>query len=48
MSDEDRSTANKVPGIGELPVVGRLFGSQKDDTQRSEILLSITPRMKRR
>lgn len=45
ISDEDRSSANKVPGLGELPVVGRLFGSQKDDTQRSEILLSITPRV---
>lgn len=47
ISDEDRSTANKVPGLGELPVAGRLFGSQKDDTQRSEILLSITPRIVR-
>lgn len=47
ISDEDRTTANKVPGVGELPVVGRLFGSQKDDTQRSEILLSITPRIVR-
>src|SRR5690606_34148616 len=47
ISDEDRSSANKVPGLGELPVAGRLFGSQKDDTQRSEILLSITPRVVR-
>ena len=47
ISDEDRSTANKVPGLGELPLAGRLFGSQKDDTQRSEILLSITPRIVR-
>lgn len=47
ISDEDRSTANKVPGLGELPVLGRLFGSQKDDGQRSEILLSITPRVVR-
>lgn len=47
ISDEDRSTANKVPALGELPVAGRLFGSQKDDTQRSEILLSITPRIVR-
>ena len=47
ISDEDRSTANKVPGLGELPVIGRLFGSQKDDSQRSEILLSITPRIVR-
>ncbi|MFC5473801.1 cohesin domain-containing protein [Paraherbaspirillum soli] len=47
INDEDRSTANKVPGLGELPLIGRLFGSQKDDTQRSEILLSITPRVVR-
>lgn len=47
ISDEDRSTANKVPGLGELPLLGRLFGSRKDDTQRNEILLSITPRVVR-
>lgn len=47
ISDEDRSTASKVPGLGDLPLLGRLFGSQKDDDQRSEILLSITPRVLR-
>lgn len=47
ISDEDRATANKVPGAGELPIVGRLFGSKKEDSQRSEILLSITPRIVR-
>lgn len=47
ISDEDRSTGNKVPVLGELPIAGRLFGSQKDDKQRSEILLSITPRIVR-
>jgi len=45
ISDEDRSSANKVPGLGNLPLIGRLFGSQKDDTQRSEIILSITPHL---
>lgn len=47
ISDEDRSSSSKVPGLGEMPVAGRLFGSQKDDTLRSEILLSITPRVVR-
>ena len=47
ISDEDRGTANKVPGVGELPVLNRLFGSQKDDAMRSEIVLSITPRLLR-
>ncbi len=47
INDEDRSSANKVPGIGDLPVLNRLFGSQKDDRSRSEIVLSITPRVLR-
>ncbi|MDD2740499.1 MAG: cohesin domain-containing protein, partial [Methylomonas lenta] len=45
ISSEERSAANKVPYLGELPIIGRLFKSQKDDSQRSEILLSITPRI---
>ncbi|MFM9436587.1 general secretion pathway protein D [Janthinobacterium sp. CG_23.3] len=47
ISDEDRSNASKVPGVGELPLLNRLFGSQKDDSNRSEIVLSITPRILR-
>jgi general secretion pathway protein D len=47
ISDEDRSSGNKVPLLGQLPIAGRLFGTQKDDTQRSEILLSITPHVVR-
>ncbi len=47
INDEDRSNANKVPAVGELPVLSRLFGSQKDDTSRNEIVLSITPRIVR-
>ncbi|MET3133424.1 general secretion pathway protein D [Oxalobacteraceae bacterium GrIS 1.11] len=47
ISDEDRTNANKVPGVGELPVLNRLFGSQKDDSTRSEIVLSITPHILR-
>lgn len=45
ISDEERSTANKVPGIGELPVLNRIFGSSKDTKDRSEIVLSITPHL---
>jgi len=47
ISDEDRVTANKFPGLGDLPVLGRLFGSKRNDRQRSEIVLSITPRIVR-
>lgn len=45
INDEDRRSADKVPGVGELPVVGRLFGNTADNNQKTEIVLSITPRL---
>ncbi len=45
ISREDRSSASRVPGLGDLPVMGRLFSSQSDDTQRTELVLAITPRI---
>jgi len=47
ISDAERSSANKVPGLGDLPVLGRLFGSRTDDGQKTELMLSITPRLVR-
>ncbi|MGI4719897.1 MAG: secretin N-terminal domain-containing protein [Janthinobacterium lividum] len=47
ISNEDRSSGSKVPGIGDLPIVGRLFGSTRDARDRTEIVLSITPRLVR-
>jgi len=40
---EDRATANKVPGLGQLPILGHLFSSDGDNNTKSEIVLSITP-----
>jgi general secretion pathway protein D len=45
--DDDRRSANKVPGLGDLPVLGRLFSTHLDDRQKSEIILSVTPRVVR-
>ncbi|CDG81978.1 cohesin domain-containing protein [Janthinobacterium agaricidamnosum] len=45
INNEERMSANRVPGVGDLPLVGRLFSSQRDDGQRTEIVLSITPRI---
>ena len=45
--DDDRRAANKVPGISELPMLGRLFSNNLDDRQKTEIMLSITPRVVR-
>lgn len=45
ISDEERSTGRKVPGLGDLPMLGRLFGSKLDEGQKTELVLSITPRL---
>jgi general secretion pathway protein D len=47
INDEDRRTSNKVPGLGDLPVAGRLFGSALDEGKKTEVILSITPRLVR-
>ena len=45
MQDIDRRTAAKVPGLGQLPVLGRLFSSHASDELKTELILSITPRI---
>jgi general secretion pathway protein D len=45
INDEDRSNANKVPALGDIPLLGRLFGTGIDNKVRTEIVLSITPRL---
>lgn len=47
INDQDIQAANKVPGLGSLPVLGRLFSSDKDSKDKTELLLSITPRLVR-
>jgi len=47
ISDEDRSTASRVPGLGDLPLIGRLFSNQRDEHNKTEIVLLITPRVLR-
>jgi general secretion pathway protein D len=47
ISREDRTAASRVPGIGDLPVLGRLFASQRDEGARTELVLAITPRVLR-
>ncbi|HVJ24754.1 MAG TPA: hypothetical protein VM756_12540, partial [Burkholderiales bacterium] len=36
-----------VPGLGDLPYLGRLFSSTRDSTAKTEIVLLITPRLVR-
>jgi len=45
INSEERGSGNHVPGFGDLPVLGRLFGNKRDDNQKTEIVLSITPHL---
>jgi general secretion pathway protein D len=48
ITDNDRETAQRLPGLGDLPILGRLFSSKSSDTEKTEIILSITPRIVRK
>jgi general secretion pathway protein D len=45
INDEDRSKASKVPAMGDIPLLGRLFGTTENNNEKTEIVLSITPRL---
>ncbi len=45
--DEDRDTIVNVPGLGNVPVIGRLFRSRDGQGQRTDIILTLTPRVVR-
>ncbi|MCC6631797.1 MAG: general secretion pathway protein GspD [Gammaproteobacteria bacterium] len=45
ISDQDRRGSDRIPGLGDMPLLGRMFGSNKVDAEKSEIVLSITPRI---
>nr|WP_232415409.1 MULTISPECIES: secretin N-terminal domain-containing protein [Methylotenera] len=43
--DDERKNASKLPGLGDLPLIGRLFSNQEDRKSKTEIVLAITPRI---
>jgi general secretion pathway protein D len=47
IQDEDRRSANTIPGLGDFPMLRALFGSQTDNRLKTEIVLFITPRVVR-
>ena len=45
---EERSSLSGLPGVADIPVIGRLFGQNSDNLTESDIILTITPRIARR
>ena len=47
IKDEERKGHVKVPFLGDIPVVGKLFSSSDEGTIKTDILMSITPNIVR-
>jgi general secretion pathway protein D len=45
--DEERTTLAGVPGLSDLPLVGRLFANNHKLTQQTDIVLTLTPHIVR-
>jgi general secretion pathway protein D len=47
IKNESQTSGTHVPGLGKIPVLGRLFSNDTDSSTRSEIVLLITPHLTR-
>ncbi len=45
MSENKNRSNTKIPLLGDLPLIGHLFSSQKDSTTKTELILMITPKV---
>ncbi len=45
INDEERKNTSRLPGLGDIPLLGRLFSNQVDNRKKTEIVLAITPRV---
>ncbi|MBA2306447.1 MAG: hypothetical protein H0W08_27985 [Acidobacteria bacterium] len=45
--DDERTVLSGLPGLSDLPLIGRLFANQRRQTQETDILLTLTPHIVR-
>lgn len=45
INNEERTSADRVPGLASLPIIGRLFSSKNKSNNKTEIVLLITPKI---
>jgi general secretion pathway protein D len=43
IQSQDRSTMQRIPGLGDIPAVGRLFSSEINEVENKDIIMAITP-----
>ncbi len=45
--DDERKVASGIPGLSDIPVIGRLFAYNRHETQETDIILTLTPHIVR-
>ena len=45
--DEERKSLSGVPGLSDIPILGRLFAFNRTQTQETDIILTLTPHIVR-
>jgi general secretion pathway protein D len=41
--DDERQVLNGIPGLSDIPVIGRLFAHSRTETSQTDIILTLTP-----
>lgn len=45
VNNQDTRSADRVPGLGDIPILGELFKSRDFQQQRTELVVTVTPRI---
>ncbi|HUU33786.1 MAG TPA: secretin N-terminal domain-containing protein [Vicinamibacterales bacterium] len=45
--DEERKVLSGIPGLSDIPVIGKLFAFNRTETQETDIILTLTPHIVR-
>ena len=45
--DDERTVAAGIPGLSDMPLIGRLFANDRKETQQTDIILTLTPHIVR-
>ena len=45
--DEERAVLSGIPGLSDIPLIGRLFANNHRETQQTDIILTLTPHIVR-
>jgi general secretion pathway protein D len=45
--DDERTLMEGIPGLSDVPVVGRLFGRNRKETNQTDVVLTLTPHILR-